>query len=118
MAAEPHSLMPQSLFDDSPMLVVHLQQPLTSEIGLPFVVESHCQSRWPCPQDMQAWRAKRAEQALKNAVLDEEAAAKFSTAAAMEARAKREAAEKAHSDALFAASLGSGPKVQPFSPIC
>ena len=67
------------------------------------------------PQDMQAWRAKRAEQALKNAVLDEEAAAKFSTAAAMEARVKREAAEKAHSDALFAATLGSGPEVHPFN---
>lgn len=66
----------------------------------------------PCLQDLQAWRAKRAEQAVKNAVLDEEAASKFSTAAAMEARAKREAAEKAHSDLLFAATLGPGPQAQ------
>ena len=63
-------------------------------------------------QDMQAYRAKRAEIALKNAVLDEEAASKFSTAAAMEARAKREAAERAHRDALFAATLGPEPEVR------
>ncbi|KAK9863349.1 hypothetical protein WJX84_009565 [Apatococcus fuscideae] len=67
-------------------------------------------------EDLQAWRAKRAEQALKNAVLDEEAAAKFSTAAAVEARIKREAAEKAHSNLLFAATLGPGPEVAKAEP--
>jgi hypothetical protein len=37
------------------------------------------------------WRSKKAEESLKNSVLDEEAAAKFSTAAALAAGSGRKA---------------------------
>ena len=47
----------------------------------------------------------------KQSTLDEEAASKFSTHAAMEAGVKREAAERAERDAMYTASLGSAPEV-------
>ncbi len=47
----------------------------------------------------------------KQSTLDEEAAAKFSTHAAMEARVKREAAERAEREAMFSATLSSAPEV-------
>ena len=42
-------------------------------------------------QELSMWRSKKAEESLKNSVLDEEAAAKFSTAAALAAGSGRKA---------------------------
>ena len=42
----------------------------------------------PAPQELAAYRKAQAEEALKMSVLDAEAAAKFSTAAALDARDK------------------------------
>ena len=41
------------------------------------------------PQELSQWRSERAQEALKNSVLDEEAAARFSTAAALAQKQNR-----------------------------
>jgi len=45
----------------------------------------------PLAQELSMWRTKKAEESLKNSVLDEEAAARFSTAAALAAGSGRSA---------------------------
>ena len=48
-----------------------------------------------CPQEQQEWRRKREEESLKNSVLDSTAAARFSTAAALEAAKEKGIAGRA-----------------------
>lgn len=45
-------------------------------------------------QELSQWRSERAQEALKNSVLDEEAAARFSTAAALAQKHTRDQAAK------------------------
>lgn len=45
-------------------------------------------------QELSQWRSERAQEALKNSVLDEEAAARFSTAAALAQKQNRDRAPK------------------------
>lgn len=47
-----------------------------------------------CLQELSQWRSERAQEALKNSVLDEEAAARFSTAAALAQKQNRDRAPK------------------------
>ena len=53
-------------------------------------------------QELSQWRQQRAEEALKASVLDEEAAAQFSTAAALAQKEKEKAAGKRSNQAAMA----------------
>lgn len=53
----------------------------------------HC-----CIQMLSQWRQQKLQESLRNSVLDEEAAAKFSTAAALAAKEKRKEMAKANYD--------------------
>lgn len=54
----------------------------------------HCCAR----QELSQWRQQQLQESLRNSVLDEEAAAKFSTAAALAAKEKRSQMAKANYD--------------------
>lgn len=49
-------------------------------------------------QELSQWRQQQLQESLRNSVLDEEAAAKFSTAAALAAKGKRQQMAKANYD--------------------
>ena len=49
-------------------------------------------------QELSQWRQQQLQESLRNSVLDEEAAAKFSTAAALAAKEKRNQMAKANYD--------------------
>lgn len=49
-------------------------------------------------QELSQWRQQKLQESLRNSVLDEEAAAKFSTAAALAAKEKRKEMAKANYD--------------------
>ena len=49
-------------------------------------------------QELSQWRQQQLQESLRNSVLDEEAAAKFSTAAALAAKEKRSQMAKANYD--------------------
>lgn len=70
-------------------------------------------------QELSQWRQQRAEEALKASVLDEEAAAQFSTAAALAQKEKEKAAERRSNQAAMAGAdphpvrpASAGPAVQ------
>lgn len=62
-------------------------------------------------QEQQEWRRKREEESLKNSVLDSAAAARFSTAAALEA-----AKEKGIAGGALILHLPAGPAWRGFCP--
>lgn len=53
---------------------------------------------WLLAQELSQWRQQQLQESLRNSVLDEEAAAKFSTAAALAAKEKRNQMAKANYD--------------------
>ena len=66
-------------------------------------------------QELSQWRQQQLQESLRNSVLDEEAAAKFSTAAALAAKEKRAQMAKANYDKGLLTAVDTEDKVREVS---
>ena len=103
----------------------HLQG-LMAETHSIFPHSHHYSKLLPCPescsqcsaltlQELSQWRQQQLQESLRNSVLDEEAAAKFSTAAALAAKEKRAQRAKANYDKGLLTAVDTEEKVREVS---